>query len=630
MMIKSLRVLAPAALVALTALILSAGEPARAAKGISAQAYAEDASASLDFEAARKLSFRPFIGAFAKGYSNSAFWIRLTIDPEAVKTNAKAFDDVVILRVRPPYLREIEVFDPENPTERRRLSGDLHPGSGDEYRSFNLNFVLENGKFPRDIFIRLKTTSSTMSFFEAYHVDEIQSIDKNQTIFFVSYIAFLLVNFVLSFIIYIIYKDKLISFYALKQFLYIFWAFAVFGMFRYYTDNAFIPSSVYICGTVVLVTLASQLFDVIFFRDLRAPKPLLAGMVGLMGLPSAGTVFLIVGDVGSGMQITMLAVLTFPMVTAVGSFFLPGRATADAAEDRLLPKSVIIAAYGLIALLLMISALPQLGFFPGTSFSLYSNVAHSVASTGILSSVMFYRMVLMRKREAYVRGALAATRQKLVQEEAVSKERDMLISMLTHELRTPLAAIQMSLAVKDFPKEKRVEVGRAIQDINLIISRCIDASRIDAHAIHPVYAEVDVSELVRELIETSGQSSRFRLECRDEARIQTDRGLLQVVLLNLFENAQKYAPEHDEIRVSLQWSAGSEGMELTVANRLKNEEWPDGDKVFGKFYRGTHARRIAGSGLGLYIVKSLIEKLGGHVSYEKSEADIRFRVVLPC
>ena len=384
------------------------------------------------------------------------------------------------------------------------------------------------------------------------------------------------------------------------------------------------------CGAVIFVTLASQMFDVLFFKDLGAPKALLVVMVGLMGLPIIGAFSLTVGDFKSGMQITMLAVLGFPIVTAVGAFFVRENNAPETSVSHALPRWVIMSAYGLIAVLLMVSALPQLGFFSGTSFSLYSNVAHSIASSFILISVLLYRMALIRKREERVRLALVHAEQNLIREQSVGKERDMLISMLAHELRTPLAAIQMSIATENVHDEKSADVTRAIQDINSIMSRCLDASRIEAKTIHPVLSDVDVSSLVQDLIKASSYSHRYHLDGVADARVRTDQSLLQIILLNIFGNAQKYSPPEKEIRVRLRPLETQDGVEITVANCVPKGEWPDSGKLFNKFYRGTHAHRVAGSGLGLYIVKALVEKLGGRITCEKAEADICFRLVLPC
>ncbi|NDB69754.1 MAG: sensor histidine kinase, partial [Methylocystaceae bacterium] len=262
--------------------------------------------------------------------------------------------------------------------------------------------------------------------------------------------------------------------------------------------------------------------------------------------------------------------------------------------------------------------------------SLYSNVAHSIVSSIILISVLLYRMALNRKKEEHVRLALFDAEQNLIREQSLGKERDMLMSMLTHELRTPLAAIQMSIATKNVQYEKMADVTQAVQDINSILSRCLDASRIEANTIHPVLSDVDMVSLVQDLIKASSDSHRYHLDAVADVQIRTDKGLLQIILLNILENAQRYSLPKKEIRVHLCPLEKQDGVEITVVNCVPNGEWPDIEKLFNKFYRGTHAHRVSGSGLGLYIVKALVEKIGGRITCEKAEPDICFRLVLPC
>jgi signal transduction histidine kinase len=188
----------------------------------------------------------------------------------------------------------------------------------------------------------------------------------------------------------------------------------------------------------------------------------------------------------------------------------------------------------------------------------------------------------------------------------------------------------MSLALRGLSDEQNNDLNKAFQDINSVISRCLDASRIDGHSIVPEISDVDVSSLVHDLILTSRYRDRFEFNCFVEIWVKTDKNLLQVILLNLFENAQKYAPADSAIRVGLKQYDHPTRIEIGVINRSQEGEWLDQEKIFSKFYRGTHARRVSGSGLGLYIVKALLEKLGGSVSCDRDGADVHFRVVLPC
>ena len=66
-----------------------------------------------------------------------------------------------------------------------------------------------------------------------------------------------------------------------------------------------------------------------------------------------------------------------------------------------------------------------------------------------------------------------------------------------------------------------------------------------------------------------------------------------------------------------------------MANEPGVAGWPDADKVFEKYYRSPNARRMAGTGLGLYLVRSLVHKLGAKVSYAPDGTHVHFRVDMP-
>ncbi len=113
----------------------------------------------------------------------------------------------------------------------------------------------------------------------------------------------------------------------------------------------------------------------------------------------------------------------------------------------------------------------------------------------------------------------------------------------------------------------------------------------------------------------------------------TDKQLLFIVLSNLLENACKYAPTDTPIRVRLQLvyahDSSPTGLQLEVSNSPGNAGWPEADKVFEKYYRSPHARRQAGTGLGLFLVRNVVDILGGRIDYAPSNSEIRFVVQLP-
>jgi len=110
--------------------------------------------------------------------------------------------------------------------------------------------------------------------------------------------------------------------------------------------------------------------------------------------------------------------------------------------------------------------------------------------------------------------------------------------------------------------------------------------------------------------------------------VQADPVLLDVVFGNLLENALKYAPPESKICLNLASEDG--GHSIMFENAQGPAGMPDPERVFEKYYRGDFARAEIGSGLGLYIVRGLVNLMGGRVDYMPTGNHIRFKVWFPC
>lgn len=114
--------------------------------------------------------------------------------------------------------------------------------------------------------------------------------------------------------------------------------------------------------------------------------------------------------------------------------------------------------------------------------------------------------------------------------------------------------------------------------------------------------------------------------------MQTDPQLLFIVLSNLLENACKYsAPDTAiDLQAILQTDpAAPPSVTLTLSNLPGNAGWPDPEHVFDKYYRSPQAHRQSGTGLGLYLVKSLVHTLGGKIAYAPTDQQVCFVLTLP-
>jgi signal transduction histidine kinase len=100
----------------------------------------------------------------------------------------------------------------------------------------------------------------------------------------------------------------------------------------------------------------------------------------------------------------------------------------------------------------------------------------------------------------------------------------------------------------------------------------------------------------------------------------------------VLENAYKYSAPNTVIQVELAAHTGSnnkQGWRWVFENTAGEAGFPDAEKVFDKYYRSPSAQRQSGSGLGLFLVKSLLELMHGQVTYTPLQDKIRFEIWLP-
>jgi two-component system, OmpR family, phosphate regulon sensor histidine kinase PhoR len=231
-------------------------------------------------------------------------------------------------------------------------------------------------------------------------------------------------------------------------------------------------------------------------------------------------------------------------------------------------------------------------------------------------------------------------------ERRVSQLKSEFISNVSHELKTPLSIISMFGELLAMGRVKSPEQGREYADIirreSVRLSRLIDSvldfSKIERGVdVYEFAAEQDL----REVVERALEISRHRLD-RAGMALETELGTdlppvtmdgnaMTLAVLNLVDNALKYAADGKALRVALRHVG--DRVELEVADRgpgVPQDEW---DAVFERFYRSRTVRLkpIRGSGIGLALVKHIAEAHGGDVSVEAGEAGrgARFRLWIP-
>jgi two-component system sensor histidine kinase SenX3 len=234
----------------------------------------------------------------------------------------------------------------------------------------------------------------------------------------------------------------------------------------------------------------------------------------------------------------------------------------------------------------------------------------------------------------------------LVAEIKRNEDHDTFINAVTHELKTPIASMRLyleTLQSRTVPEEQRQEFYRVMLDDAERLHRTVDqVLKAGAAAQRPkagAHAPVDVAALARECVDKAVASHHLpdgaiALELHDDAPMMVSGDIddLRTVLVNLLDNAVKYSGE--AVRITVAVAAPSpDAVWLRVQDRGVGISKKHLKRVFNRFYRVQSLGRakVKGSGLGLYIVRSIARAHGGRV-FATSEGEGKgatFTVELP-
>ncbi|MEV0006891.1 ATP-binding protein [Streptomyces sp. NPDC051840] len=227
-------------------------------------------------------------------------------------------------------------------------------------------------------------------------------------------------------------------------------------------------------------------------------------------------------------------------------------------------------------------------------------------------------------------AAVVLDRQRLVGEAEAARRlaegnriRTALLAAVSHDLRTPLAAIKAavsSLRSDDvaWSDADEAEFLAAIEDgadrLDHLVGNLLDMSRLQTGTVTPLIREIDLDEVVPMALGGVPEDSVDLDIPETLPMVAVDPGLLERAVANIVENAVKYSPGRERVTVAA--SALGERVELRVADRGRGVPDEAKERIFEPFQRYGDAPRGAGVGLGLAVARGFVESMGGTLDAE--------------
>jgi signal transduction histidine kinase len=233
----------------------------------------------------------------------------------------------------------------------------------------------------------------------------------------------------------------------------------------------------------------------------------------------------------------------------------------------------------------------------------------------------------------------------MTDEANMDRAKSEIISIASHQLRTPLTAIRWYATSllkdeEDLTPTQRVEYLQRIHDANQHMIQLVDdllnVSRIDLGTLtlqpRPTNLLRTLDAVLKELaVEIAGKKLKIAENSNSHMRpVFVDPNSLHIILQNLVSNAVKYSSEGGQVMITVQQQAENALVEVKDSGvGIPAEQQV---KIFSKLFRASNAQRVAtdGSGLGLYVTKALVERTGGRIWFESVEGEgSTFYVILP-
>lgn len=554
-------------------------------------------------------------------------WLRFTLElgPDGpAKT---------ILRVMPPLLDHVELYEPWEGGWHKSVAGSQLPLAQwpirDRTSAFPIHLSMGSS---RTYYLHFQQDGLLNAYLILYPPDAFHQVQIRETLAFGLYFGIFLSLVLINLLHWATLRENLFGELSLFFFLRGAFFFSFNGLAFQYLFPEYPLFNKALMQSMLAWTIASHILLSVRVLNLPLLYPRLSRLFivcGLAALVASVTVWF-------GLFTHLMAVLLL-MLLMIG-----GLAVVIAADQmrRGHPLGRMLLGIMLLALICQwAAALPALGIHWGMSADLYGGQIGALFIALSVHIAVAMRALELKKARTTSEQAARLAAEQAESERTARREQADFVSMLFHEIKTPLAEISSATTVLEtldqHPSRSSCDrydtIHSAVDRLNQLVEKSLTRDRQGLDGSHLTRHLMSLQQLAERVLESFrwAREHRLQLESSDELPlIYGDSELLRVALANLIDNAIKYTPAGGSIAVQL----GREGSCQFVAVRDSGpgiDEQGQG-RAFDRYWRGTPASGVAGAGLGLYLVKKIVQAHGGEMRVESQPGfGSRFVAMLP-
>lgn len=606
------------------------------------RAFVRDASGRMSLEDVVRQPQTRFEGLIERSFDMSVVWVRLrlapgaSVDPRRAQAGTSGHIPLTQeLRLVPLWARQLTLYDPLRRDAQGRIEGVDLPRRAIPAPSY---FVpVQPSAEPRDVWLRLDPGGPLMLSASLLSSDDAAAREAWDAALQGAALGMLVILAMVGTAAWRVEGSGLGRALGAKQMTNLAMALLnshVYSPVDLVLGTPWAPAAEWVTELGRSINLAVSMWFFIEVLALFQPPPWARRLLrAILALALLAALPLALGQTGLFRALTQgLHMVSIAALFVVGLSCRPRLPATSAGWRGVFGGGRQVGFGALLALAWVGSFAPGFYRFADVSLVVFLAPLPILGALGVLLAIGWDRIRQDRALDDARRRLAELDGQALTFERGERQRQQEFMVMLAHELKAPLSTMGLVLGSPVPSPSMRHHADLALASMRRLIDHCAQSVELD----DPLAAlQPQACSLAREVdqrCDAFPEPSRILGQTPSALPpITLDPRLLAVILNNLLDNALRYSLDGSTVSVSLSREEGPTGWAQVV--RLTNQPMagplPDPAQLFQKLYRGTAARRFSGSGLGLYLSRSLARRMGGELNAQVESDAITFTLVLP-